>query len=76
MFLVSAKIENPRVRKSLIHVYEIGTFEDSYTIDFWGEDCTFLEAWTYDSKDERDRVFKIVDQQFADCNSPLSRQVC
>jgi hypothetical protein len=61
MFLVSEKITNPRVRKDLIAVYEVGESSEGYTIDFWGVEAEFLEMWQYDSEDERNRVIKNVD---------------
>ena len=75
-FIISEKTSNPRVRKSLVAVYEIGEFEGEFTIDFWGEDAQFLEMWSYDSEDERDRVFKRVDNMFGDPNMPGMSQRC
>jgi hypothetical protein len=65
MFLVSEKTTNPRVRKDLIAVYEVGESSEGYTIDFWGVEAEFLEMWSYDSEDERNRVIKNVDQSMA-----------
>jgi hypothetical protein len=66
MFLVSEKITNPRVRKDLIAVYEVGESSEGYTIDFWGVEAEFLEMWQYDSEDERNRVIKNVDAAMRD----------
>lgn len=75
-FIISEKASNPRVRKSLVAVYEIGEFDGEFTIDFWGEEALFLEMWTYDSEDERDRVFKRVDNIFSDPQIPMNSQRC